>query len=59
MLSERVRDLFTRGVDMATVTIVLRSEGYDREITEAYQEVCPTMELVIEKGLYFYRPLDS
>lgn len=61
-LTDDVERLSRAGVDMATMTIVFRSDGISRnEIRNAYDEVLHSgrFELVVEKGTPYYRPLDN
>lgn len=55
-LTQRISEMAGRGVDIATITLVLRSEGIsDEGIAQAYDEVAAVSETEIVGGSYFIR----
>lgn len=55
-LTQRVTELAGRGIDMATMTMVFRSEGIsDADIADAYEEVALYSSTEVERGTYYMR----
>jgi hypothetical protein len=55
-LRERVLRLSLQGVDMETMTIVFRSEGFsDEDVSDAYGYMATLGPTVSDKGQYYMR----